>query len=197
MSTVGSTKLSYEAFMALPETKKRCEVVDGVLRLAPSAIPDHQWITGEIFVRLWEFVMVNGLGIVLTAPSDLLIQRQPLRVRQPDVMFFNAERTGFLGRSGLRGLQVFEVPPDLVVEVLSPSNTGPRFREKIEDYRRIGVLECWLVSPEDETIEILRLSDSGITAAAMYDVDDTLHSEVLQGFQLSLADIFGESKAGS
>ena len=159
MSTVGSTKLTYEAFMALPETKKRCEVV--------------------------------------------LIQRQPLRVRQPDVMFFNAERTGFLGRSDLRGLQVFEVPPDVVVEVLSPSNTAPRFREKIEDYRRIGVLERWLVSPEDETMEILRLSDSGITAAAMYDMDDMddmddiLHSEVLQGFQLSLADVFGESKARS
>ena len=191
MSTVRTTKLTYEAFVALPETKERCEVVDGVLRLAPSAIPDHQWITGEIFVKLWEFVMVNGLGIVLTAPSDLLIQRQPLRVRQPDVMFFNGERTGFLGRSDLKGLRVFEVPPDLVVEVLSPSNTSPGFREKIEDYRRIGVLECWLVSPEHETVEVIRLTSEGVSTEVIFGLNDTLRSVVLEGFELPLKDVFG------
>lgn len=191
MSTVRTTKLTYEAFMALPETKERCEVVDGVLHVAPSAIPDHQWITGEIFVRLWEFVMVNGLGIVLTAPSDLLIQRQPLRVRQPDVMFFNAERTGFLGRSDLKGLRIFEVPPDLVVEVLSPSNTGPRSQEKIEDYRQFGVLECWLVSPEDETIKVIRLTSEGVSTKAIFGLNDTLRSVALEEFELPLKDVFG------
>ena len=191
MSTVRTTKLTYEAFMSLPETKEHCEVVDGVLRVAPSAIPDHQWITGDIFVKLWQFVMVNGLGIVVTAPSDLLIQRQPLRVRQPDIMFFNAQRTGFLGRSDLKGLRVFEVPPDLVVEVLSPSNTGPAFREKIEDYRRFGVLECWLVSPEEETIEVIRFTSEGVSTEAVFSVNGTLRSAVLEGFELPLKDVFG------
>jgi Uma2 family endonuclease len=177
--------------MALPETKKRCEVVDGVLRLAPSAIPDHQWITGEIFVRLWEFVMVNGLGIVLTAPSDLLIQRQPLRVRQPDIMFFNAERTGFLGRSHLKGLQIFEVPPDLVVEVLSPSNSRRDIQDKLEDYRQIGVLECWLVDPETDTVGVIKLTSEGIAPEAVYGAEDTLRSAVLEGLELPLRQIFG------
>lgn len=191
MNSIGTEKLTYESWLALPETKQRYEIVDGVLHVAPSAIPDHQWITGEIFVRLWEFVMVNGLGIVLTAPSDLLIQRQPLRVRQPDIMFFNAERTGFLGRSHLKGLQIFEVPPDLVVEVLSPSNSRRDIQDKLEDYRQIGVLECWLVDPETDTVGVIKLTSEGIAPEAVYGAEDTLRSAVLEGLELPLRQIFG------
>ena len=190
MSTVKATKLTYEAYMALPETKERCEVVDGVLFVAPSALPDHQWIVAEIFARLREFVMAGGLGVVIVAPSDLLVQRELLRVRQPDVMFFSAERTGFRGRLALKGLPIFEAPPDIVVEVLSPSNTGPRFQEKIEDYRRFGVLECWLVDPETETARVLDLTDAA-GAETSFGRDDTLESKVLPGFTLPLEEVFG------
>ena len=190
MSTVKATKLTYEAYMALPETKERCEVVDGVLFVAPSALPDHQWIAGVIFTAPTKFVMAGELGVMIVAPSDLLAQRELLRVRQPDVMFFSAERTGFRGRLALKDLPIFEVPPDIVVEVLSPSNTGPGFQEKIEDYRRFGVLECWLVDPAAETVRVLDLTGATGSEAGSGRVE-TLESKVLQGFALPLAEIFG------
>ena len=198
MSTVRITKLTYEAFMALPETKERCEVVDGVMLMAPAPTWYHQWIIFRLAILLEQFVTDMKLGVVLLAPADLVIRREPLRVRQPDIFFLNAERTGIGSAADLVDLNhPPEVSPDLVVEVLSPSNSRQEIQVKIEDYRSIGVLECWLVRPETQTIEIFKLSDNGITTTAMYSVDDTLHSEVLQGFQLSLADVFGETKAGS
>ena len=190
MSSIEAKRLTYEAWLALPETKQRYEIVDGVLIMPPAPTPDHQWIMSEIFLRLRNFVDDKGLGVVLPAPVDLLIQRQPLRTRQPDILYLSGERTGIRGRAQLKGLQFLEIPPDLVAEVLSPSNTRRDIESKLEDYRQIGVKECWLISPEAETIEVLRLSAGEAVTEAIFGVDDTLRSEVLGDFILRPRDIF-------
>ena len=191
MSTVRATKLTYEAYMALPETKERCEVVDGVLYVPPAPSLDHQLILITLAAILREYVERNGLGIVLTAPCDLIIQRDPLRVRQPDVMFLSAERTGFRSRSDVRGLANVEVAPDLVVEISSPSNTPRIMEDRLRDYRQSGVLECWLVDPETETGRVLDLTDAAGPRAS-FARNDTLESKVLPGFTLSLVEVFGQ-----
>ena len=184
-------KLTFNAWQALPESKQRYEIVDGVLSMPPGPTADHQWIMFEISVRLRSFVNERDLGVVLPAPVDLLIQREPLRTRQPDILYLSADRTGMRGRAQLQGLQFLETPPDLVVEVLSPSNTHRDLEDKLEDYRMIGVHECWLVDPEAENIEILRLSAETATTEAIFGVDETLRSEVLVGFTLIVREIFG------
>ena len=190
MSSIGTKRLTYEAWRALPETKQRYEIVDGVLTMPPGPTPTHQWIMMELAVRLREFVNERDLGVVLAAPVDLVIQRDPLRTRQPDILYLSAERTGIRGPAELRELQFLEIPPDLVSEVLSPSNTRRDIEDKLEDYRQIGVKECWLISPEAETIEVLRLSAGEAVTEAIFGVDDTLRSEVLGDFILRPRDIF-------
>jgi len=191
MSSIGAKRLTFEKWLALPETKQRYEIVDGVMLMAPAPTADHQWIMFEISVRLRSFVKERNLGVVLPAPVDLLIQRDPLRTRQPDILYLNSGRTGIRGIAELRGLQYLETPPDLVVEVLSPSNSRRDIEERLSDYRGIGVLECWLVSPEAETIEVLRLSPERAVTQAIFGIDDTLSSEVLSDFALPTRDIFG------
>ena len=183
-------KLTFEAWLALPETRQRYEIVDGVLMMPPGPTPDHQWISRIIFRRLDDFVEERNLGVVLYAPLDLLIQRSPLRTRQPDILYLSAERTGISGRAGLRGMQYLEVPPDLVVEVLSPSNSRRDVAGKLEDYRNLGVLECWLVSPEAETIEVVGLSPEGTTSTGIFGIDGSLQSPVLADFTLQLREVF-------
>ena len=183
-------KLTFNAWQALPETKQRYEIVDGVMLMPPAPTWDHQWIAQEIFARLRDFVNERGAGVVFMAPVDLLIQREPLRTRQPDVLYLNAERTGIRGRAQLRGIQFLEIPPDLVVEVLSPSNTRRDIEDKLGDYRNIGVRECWLVSPEAETIEVLDLSAEEVSTEAIFGVDGTVSSQVLGDFNLDVQDIF-------
>jgi Uma2 family endonuclease len=190
MSSVKAKRLTYEAWRALPEMKQRYEIVDGVLSMPPAPTPDHQWIILELSVRLRSFVSERRLGVVLAAPVDLLIRREPLRTRQPDILYLSAERTGIRGRAELQGLQFLEIPPDLIVEVLSPSNSRRDIESKLEDYRRIGVRECWLVSPEVETVELLNLTAEGTTTSAIFGVDGTLRSEALGDFTLPIRDIF-------
>ena len=191
MSSIGAKRLTFETWRALPETKQRYEIVDGVMLMPPGPTADHQWVLSEIFLRLRSFVDDKGLGVVLPAPLDLLIQRDPLRTRQPDILYLSAERTGIKGRAELRGLQFLEVAPDLVVEVLSPSNSRRDIENKLEDYSQIGARECWLVSPEAETVEVLRLSADEAASTAIFGVDGSLSSEILLDFVLPIREIFG------
>ncbi len=191
MTTISTKKLTFDQWQALPETKQRCEVVDGVLLMPPSPMGEHPWLGLEIVRHLSPFVRERDLGIVLTAPYDVLIQREPLRVRQPDVLVVNAELTGITRPSDLVGRPFLERPPLLVVEVLSPSNTRRDITQRLADYRSIGVPECWLVNFPARTIEVLRLTPESATTIATYGIADTLSSQILPGFALPIANIFG------
>ena len=191
MTTVGVKTLSFDDWQALPETKQRCEVVDGVLLMPPGPMPEHQWLGLVISRRMSLFAEATELGVVLTAPCDVLIRREPLLVRQPDVLFMSAARGGVRRPADLVGLLRLEMPPDLVVEILSPSNTRRQVEEKLADYRSIGVLEGWLVNFSARTVEVLRLSGDEVAVLGIYGMGDVLRSEVLPGFELPIADIFG------
>ncbi len=129
--------------------------------------------------------------MVMNAPLDLLIQREPLRIRQPDILVVNAELTGITSPADLVGQPFLELPPLLVVEVLSPGNTRREIDERLADYRSIGVPECWLVNFPTRSVEVLRLTAEAATTTAIFGMGDTLSCGVLTGFTLPIADIFG------
>ena len=191
MTTTGTKRLTFEEWQALPIIKQKCEVVDGVLVMPPSPFGEHPWTIRVIFGALDPFLTENGLGIVLTAPYDVLIQREPLRVRQPDLLVVNTELTGITRPADLVGLPYLERPPLLAVEVLSPSNTRRDIEQRLADYRSIGMPECWLSRFPSRSVEVLRLTADAAVTVATYGMDDTLRSEVLPGFELPIADIFG------
>src|SRR5262245_21951694 len=130
--------------------------------MAASPIPLHRWIVGNVYRVLHAFVSLHRLGILLMAPLEILIRRDSLRTRQPDLLFLSAARSGITEGAQLRGLQLLQQVPDLVIEILSPINTRRDLDQKLEDYRSIGVRECWIVSPEALTMEVMRLSAEGI-----------------------------------
>ncbi len=74
--------------------------------------------------------------------------------------------------------------------VLSPSNTRRDVENKLEDYRNLGVLECWLVSPEAETFEVVSLSAEGTRVMDVLSIDGSLQSQVLEDFILQLREVF-------
>ena len=191
MTAARTKRLTFEEWQALPETKQRCEVVDGALLMPPSPTDEHQWIGFTIASRVSGFVAGRGLGIVLTAPRDVLVQRDPLRIRQPDALYLSAARAGVSRPSDLVGRPRIEAPVDLVIEVVSPSNTPRDIEERVADYRSIGVPECWLASFADRTVLVLSLTPDGVDTIGTYGVGDTLVSEVLRGFKLPIDDIFG------
>jgi Uma2 family endonuclease len=187
---VDTQKLTYEDYLAMPALHQRYEIIDGELMMAASPIPTHQSIVGNLYWTLRQSVTPNGLGLVLMAPLDIVIRRDPLRTRQPDLLFLSTERTGIMTGAQLTGMQLLSHVPDLVIEVLSPTNTRREVADKLEDYRSIGVREAWIVSPEAFTVEVVRLGTEGVQILDIFGTGMTIRSEVLAGLSLPVAEVF-------
>jgi Uma2 family endonuclease len=185
--TVDLKHLTYADYLSLPEMKARYSIIDGELVMDAAPTPEHQTVLQELFVKLDSLMRALRLGRVFLAPLDIVIRRDPLRTRQPDVMFISNARCYIIGR------QVIEGGPDLVIEILSPSNTRRELVEKLQDYQRIGVREAWIVSPQAQTIEVLQLSMERIERLGLYGLSDTIVSLVLPELHLTVNDIFPES----
>jgi Uma2 family endonuclease len=182
---VATTPLTYAEFLKLPEAMQRCEVIDGELRyMTPVPTTVHQRISRSLFRLLDSFVVSHGLGEVFYAPLDVLIRQAPLRVRQPDLLFISQPRLGIIDRQHVEG------GPDLVVEILSPGNTRVDLEEKLADYAATEVQECWLVSPEGRTVEVLRGAQGGYERTGLYGLGDTLLSTGLAALRLPVDDIW-------
>ncbi len=181
--TLQTRRLTYEEYLSLPETKVRYEIVDGVMVMCPSPTIEHQRILRKIFLALHQFAEESGFGEVFFAPLDILVQREPLRTRQPDLLFVRTERTSILG-------QIVEGGPDLVVEVLSPGNSRADVEGKLADYLSMRVSESWLVSPEARTVEVLVLNEGNWRRKSLYGLGDTVESTVLTGLSLSVSELF-------
>ena len=180
--SVKARALTYEEYTALPETMGRYEILDGVMLMAPAPSIRHQETVLRIAEFLRKFSRERGLGTVLVAPVDVVISREPLRVRQPDVLFVSAERCPPERLIEMERVEGFG--PDLVVEVLSPSESGEALKEKLEDYARIGVRECWLVEPVAKTVEVLSLSERGAERLGLFGKGEAIRSRVLEGLTL-------------
>jgi Uma2 family endonuclease len=173
-----TTRLTYEAYVQSEETNLRYDIVDGeVSYMSPAPDYIHQRISKTLFLALNGFVVKEMLGEVLYAPLDILISRKPLRTRQPDLMFISKARTGIIQ-------QRVEGAPDLVVEILSPGNTGKKLQTKLEDYALLGVPEVWEVERQFKTLEVLVLEKGKYRSAGITSPGSAVNSRVLPGFVL-------------
>ena len=183
-------KITLADYLLMPELNHPYEIIDGEMMPSPAPIPAHQIIGANIFTPLTQYVRAKGLGVVLFAPVDIILQRDPLRTRQPDVLFIRKDKLPGTSLDDLEGLQLLEITPDLVIEVLSPSDTQKVLAGKLTDYQRIGVKECWLVSRETRSVEVLRLSTRKSERAGLYGLGETVCSEALIDFRLTVEAIF-------
>ena len=183
-------KITLADYLLMPELNYPYEIIDGEMMPSPAPTPAHQIIGANIFSPLSEYVKSKELGVVLFAPVDIILQRDPLRTRQPDVLFIHKDNLPGTSLDDLEELQLLEITPDLIVEVLSPSDTKKVLAGKLADYQRIGVKECWLVSREARSVEVLRLSAEKSERAGLYGLGETARSEALIDFRLTVDAIF-------
>jgi Uma2 family endonuclease len=188
--TMVSKHLTYTDYLKSPEINLRYEIIDGEMIMAPSPTVEHQIISQNLFLVLNEYVRANRLGVVLFAPLDVIIRYKPLRTRQPDLLFISNERGGVEGGRALRKSIHLEVAPDLAVEVLSPNETQTYIENKLEDYRKIKVRECWLIRPESQTVDVIRLSKSKIETLGIFGIGQSVQSEIFSELRLQVEEIF-------
>ena len=184
--TLRTKKLTYQEYLEMTPVMGRCDIVDGELIVSSSPNREHQTISRRLFLDVNQFVADHELGEVWYAPLDVIVREEPLRVRQPDLLFVSNENRGVLGH-------VIHGGPDLVVEILSPSNSRGDIESKLADYAGLGVLECWLVSPQGQTVEVLVLEQGGWKRLHLSGLGDEIQSIVLAGLVLPVAKIFGQT----
>lgn len=178
----GRPPMSYADVLLLPPESPG-EVIDGELIVTPAPSPYHQHIADTLLIALRAFLDGHpGTGVAFSAPIDVVLRvERPAIVVQPDLVFIEAARTGIIAAAVMG-------PPTLAVEVVSPSSTRLDAVRKRELYAQFGVLEYWLVWPEEQRIDVIALAGAG--AAREFGPADILTSEVLPGFQLDVTRVF-------
>ena len=161
-----------------------CELVDGVLVEKPMAY-NESYVAGEILTELNIFVRPAKLGIVTGA--DGMMRLFPGVVRIPDIAFVSRAR---LPGGRLSNQPIPSLVPDLVVEVLSESNTAREMARKRREYFEAGVRLLWEVEPASRTISVYSAPDEPVV---LRESDMLTGGEVLPGFALEIKSLFAES----
>jgi Uma2 family endonuclease len=182
MATTQTRTYTLEEFMALP-TDEPWELWDGELRKVPGAGGKASGIAGRILVLISHFVWPRNLGLVTTADGTYILSHDPLTVVVPDVGFVTWDRLP--GRVAPDGY--IPVPPDLAIEVRSPSDRAGEIEDKLARYRRAGVPLIWWVDPKRRMVSVYR---NGALAAELAEVDTLDGEDILPGFTLTVSEIF-------
>ncbi len=175
------SNVTAEQLLLMGAEQGRYELIEGELREMPPTSFYHGSVEGVVYSVLSAFVTANQLGKVVVGDVGFILAKSPDTVLGADVAYVSndhlpADSQGF-----------FEGPPDLVVEVVSPSDRPTEVRRKAERWMQHGVALLWVVHPderqvhvyaEDEKVRVLGISD---------DLDG---GAVLPGFRCQVAELF-------
>ncbi len=160
-----------------------CELVENVLVEKAMGFRES-CLAMVLLAALRQFIRPRNLGLV-TGEAGLMRLASGL-VRIPDVAFISWSR---IPKRRMPTEPIPNLAPDLVVEVLSTSNTPGEMRRKRREYFEAGVRLVWLVDPDTRSVDIYTDIDSVITLSETDTLDGGL---VLPGFMLALRDLFAE-----
>jgi Uma2 family endonuclease len=146
MPIVSTTKMKAGQFLQLGEDPPgvRLELVDGEVAVSPSPVPDHSYLVMTLGWILNSHIIPKKLGELHHDVDTIL---DDFNVRRPDILFFSQGRTHLIGRTAMQG------PPDLAVEVISPSSVEIDREDKFEQYRKAGVMHYWIIDPAERSVE--------------------------------------------
>ena len=135
--------VSPEEFLVHPSAAGAAELVRGDVRVMTPASAAHGIISGTIFAALNAFVEAYRLGYCFPDNTGFLLPGLEDTVRSPDVAFVRSDR---IPAAGI-GPGWMAVAPDIVVEILSPSESNSVLDDKCGDYRATGTRLIWVVDP--------------------------------------------------
>ncbi len=182
-----SKKYSYADYLTW-SFSERIELIKGLIfRMSPAPNTAHQRISIEFTIRLYNFFIGKNCQ-VFTAPFDVRLAKKSkseneiFTVVQPDLCIIcdstKIDERGCIGA------------PDLIIEILSPGNTTKEMKNKFEIYEEAGVLEYWLVEPNDRVILSYVLVNGKFQGLAPVTEEDILKSTIFKGLEISAKEIF-------
>jgi Uma2 family endonuclease len=130
------------------------------------------------------FVRSHRLGRVLGEMIFRIDQAKDLQ-RRPDVSFVSHAR--WPSHRRVPKVAVWDIVPDMAIEIVSPSNTADHVQEKIHDYFTAGVSRVWVVYPRQQEIYVYE-SPAKIQVLQLGQELDG--GDLIPGFRLPLAALF-------
>lgn len=177
--------MTADELLALPRGEFLYELVDGELKKTSPAGHKHGRITMRLAVPLGLFVEKKKLGEVYSSDTGFKLTSDPDTVLAPDVAFVSKQRIREVGEAP----GYWPGPPDLAMEVNSPSNTLREIKDKVADWLKFGTRLVWVVSLKLRNVTVYK----SLTDVSILTENDTLEGgEVVPGFQISVAKIFAQ-----
>ncbi len=178
--TIDNTKeWTVDDYLLLGEIKTPCQLINGELIMSPAPHPNHQRVLRELFKV---FDSVNLPGEIFFAPIDLYIDNK--NVFQPDLAYVSAENKSVITNRGIEG------PIEIVVEIISPSNSYTDRNQKKSSYLKFGIKEYWIVDPGNKSIEIYSPQSGGEVPIVFLSEEGLVASPLIKELKFELKDIF-------
>ncbi|MBC7082824.1 MAG: Uma2 family endonuclease [Firmicutes bacterium] len=181
----GWRRVTYSDYAALDDGR-RYQVFSGMLVAEPAPTTLHQQVVANLFHLLRDHMDRMAGGILLPSPVDVILDpEEQVEVLQPDIVWVRPERSAIVRMAAIFGA------PDLVVEVLSPSNAKRDRSEKIPRYCRFGVPHIWILDPEMRVLEEMVLAGPGsYEETLLHRGRETVRLRCFPGLRLELARVW-------
>lgn len=161
------------------DPEKSCEIVNGQPVEKKPLGAKRGMVAMRLIVRLGTFIENHQLGVASTRANYKI----GLNERIPDLSFVSAAR---IPAEGIPE-GVWQIPPDLAVEIISPNDLHDKVSHKVLEYLETGVKQVWLVSSETRTVTIFRSMDQVQVIAGERKLESP---DLLPGFSCALREIF-------
>jgi len=176
-------RLTAEDLWRMPHAEVRRELVNGEIVEMPLVSIAHAELTARVAFFLMNHVKQHGGGEVVAGDAGFVLNLSydPERTRGADVAFISTARLPEHPE------KFMHAAPDLVVEILSPSNTSIEIQQKVRDYLEAGARLVWVVAAEVRTATVYRADGS----ARLLKENEPLDGEnVLPGLKIPLQVLF-------
>ena len=175
MKTLAEKQIfTYDDIGCLPEGNY--EIRDGErYDMAPTSF-EHGDIEGKFYKLLTRHL--ESKGHIAVGEVGVLISKKPLKIRAADVVYISKEK------SPERPKGILEIPPDLIIEIISETNTAWEITDKVKDYLLIGVEKILLIEPKTKTASVYQ---KGKKEAILYDYEDEI--TILQWLTMRLKEL--------
>ena len=183
MPVVSTVKMTARQFLELGEDPPgvRLELVDGEVAVSPSPTPRHSYADTALRTLLHGHVTNRGLGLVF---GDVDTTFGVNDVRRPDLIYYSKARLHLIGNKAMEG------PPDLCVEIVSPSSTVIDRTDKFKQYQKAGVSDYWVLDPFDRDIKGYKLRRGKYVLAGEGSGDDVVRLPPFGDLEIPLATLW-------
>ncbi len=174
---------TWDDYARMPPTEgRRYEVIEGELFMSPSPRPRHQIVAMRLLNSLYGHLEPRG-GMVLPAPCDVRLD-EGAGVVQPDIVVIRREHLSIVRENYVLGV------PDLLVEILSPSNPQHDLRRKWDLYLAHRVPEYWIADPDDGWLEAWTLRGDAYVPLGRFTRGQVLEADTFAGLRVAADTIF-------